>query len=207
MWHFLRKVCNLYVFGPHSSHGNTRGRDFSIKLSIFRLSTRVTKYSFTHCVSASFMWTCRLGPSICITLTFFLRSAKCHGSINGCHMVWPSVWYGKIYTLQWLFDQDCYDLALLLHTLTRTVYSLRTRSHDCLSLSVQKDNFTPHTTSFSEALSTLNSNQRTLFLKALVSREGAQLQLKTANTNLHVMGTSHHGVGRPHVSDRGTAFE
>jgi len=71
MWHFLRKVCNLYVFGPHSSHGNTRGRDFSIKLSIFRLSTRVTKYSFTHCVSASFTWTCRFGPSICITLTFF----------------------------------------------------------------------------------------------------------------------------------------
>jgi hypothetical protein len=98
-------------------------------------------------------------------------------------------------------------ITLFSFTLTRTVYSLRTRSHDCLSISFQKDHFTPQTTSFSEALSTLNSNQRTLFLKALVSSEWVQLELKTANTNLHVVGTSHHGVARPKVSDRGTVFE
>jgi len=48
-----------------------------------------------------------------------------------------------MYTLPNFVVQPCYIYALLLHTPSRTVYSLRTRSHNCLSLSVQKDNFTP----------------------------------------------------------------
>jgi len=70
-----------------------------------------------------------------------------------------------------------------LHTLSRTVFSLCTRSHNCLSLSVQKDNFTPHTAFFlgSSQHSELRTNVL-CFRKVLVSREGAQLQLNTANT-------------------------
>ena len=88
-----------------------------------------------------------------------------------------------MYTLPSFVVQPCYIYTLLLHALSRTVFSPRTRSHNCLSLSVQKDNFTPHTAFFlgSSQHSELRTNVL-CFRKVLVSREGAQLQLNTANT-------------------------
>jgi hypothetical protein len=88
-----------------------------------------------------------------------------------------------MYTLPSFVVQPCYIYALPLHALSRTVFSLCTRSHECLSLSVQKDNFTPHTAFLLGSFQ--HSELRTnvlCFRKVLVSREGAQLQLNTTNT-------------------------
>jgi hypothetical protein len=100
----------------------------------------------TLCVYARFMWTCPFRPTTCISLTAFWGSVSCHGSINAFHLFWTSGSQGQIYTLPSFFVQPCYIYALPFHTPSRTVFSPRTRAHDCLSLSFQKDNFTPHTT-------------------------------------------------------------
>ena len=97
----------------------------------------------TDCASASFFYTYRFGPSISVILQFFGGILK----VSWIHS-WTSyaVMFGlvgsNVHTTAFRRSAMLRLRSSPSHTHSHRVFSLRTRSLDCLSLSVQEDHFT-----------------------------------------------------------------
>jgi len=136
----------------------------------------------THCVSDCFMWNCRFGSSVCITLTVYSGIRK---------VIWIHSWmsYAVMFGLVGSnVHTTAFRRSAMLrlryspsHTHSHRIFSPRTRSHD-FHFPFRRITLLRTLISFWKLSADWTRTNVICFRKVLVSREGAQLQLNTANS-------------------------